>query len=276
MGSRANWHASVPEALASCGGTALILSNELVDAFPCRVFEKRPDGWRELALRIDGGRITEEWIVRPLPDSTAFLHPWPDGQRVEVQESFQLWRRGWLPALVAGSMLTIDYGDTCPALYFRRPGGTLRAYAHHQRLEGRDVYGGFGLRDLTADVNFSDLQTESAFSSAMLTTVAELECKYDPSPAKNRSEEILHSRRRRRRGLQGACSNALIFSQPQASQGFPRLVRPRHADDAIGRMPGDFNAQNARSFRKTIYIRTVQDNADYEYYSRRLFHRAAY
>ena len=193
LGSGASWHASVPEALASCGGTALILSNELVDAFPCRVFEKRPDGWRELALRIDGGRITEEWIVRPLPDSTAFLHPWPDGQRVEVQESFQLWRRGWLPALVAGSMLTIDYGDTCPALYFRRPGGTLRAYAHHQRLEGRDVYGGFGLRDLTADVNFSDLQTESAFSSAMLTTVAELESKYDPSPAKNRSEEILHS-----------------------------------------------------------------------------------
>jgi len=37
-------------------------------------------------------------------------------------------------------MLTIDYGDTCPALYLRRPRGTLRAYAHHQRLEGYDVY----------------------------------------------------------------------------------------------------------------------------------------
>ena len=105
----------------ACGGTALILSNELVDAFPCRVFEKRPDGWRELALRLDDGRIMEEWVVRPLPDSTVFLHPWPDGQRVEVQESFQVWLRGWLPALAAGSMLTIDYGDTCPALYFRRP-----------------------------------------------------------------------------------------------------------------------------------------------------------
>jgi hypothetical protein len=37
------------------------------------------------------------------------------------------------------------------------------AYAHHQRLEGREVYAGFGLRDITADVNFSDLQTPSAF-----------------------------------------------------------------------------------------------------------------
>ena len=52
---------------------ALILSNELVDAFPCRVFEKRPDGWRELALRIEDGRVMEEWVSRPLPDSTVFL-----------------------------------------------------------------------------------------------------------------------------------------------------------------------------------------------------------
>ena len=193
LGSSAIWHASVPEALGACGGTALIVSNELVDAFPCRVFEKRPDGWRELALRIEDGRVMEEWVSRPLPDSTVFLHPWPDGQRVEVQESFRVWLRDWLPAWQAGSMLTIDYGDTCLALYFRRPGGTLRAYAHHQRLEGHDVYGGFGLRDLTVDVNFSDLQRESAFSTATLTTLAELKSKYDPSPVKDRTSELLHS-----------------------------------------------------------------------------------
>jgi SAM-dependent MidA family methyltransferase len=193
LGSSAIWDASVPEALAASRGTALILSNELVDAFPCRVFKKCPDGWRELALRLEGGRIMEEWVARPLPDSTAFSHPWPDGQRLEVQESFRLWRRGWLPAWQAGSMLTIDYGDTCPALYFRRPGGTLRAYAHHQRLEGHEAYGGFGLRDLTADVNFSDLQKESAFSTATLTTLAELIFKHDPSSVVGRTAENLHA-----------------------------------------------------------------------------------
>ena len=193
LGSNATWHASVPEALAAAGGRALIFSNELVDAFPCRVFKKEPGGWRELALRLEGGRIVEEWLTRPLPASTVFSYPWPHGQRVEVQESYRVWMRGWLPAWQAGKMLTIDYGNTCPALYFRRPGGTLRAYAHHQRLEGHDAYAGFGLRDLTADVNFSDLQEESAFSATTLTTLAEFIAKHDPSPGRDRTGDALHS-----------------------------------------------------------------------------------
>jgi SAM-dependent MidA family methyltransferase len=55
-------------------------------------------------------------------------------------------------------MLTIDYGDTFPDLYHRRPGGTLRAYFHHQRLTGAEVYARAGQQDVTADVNFSDLR----------------------------------------------------------------------------------------------------------------------
>jgi SAM-dependent MidA family methyltransferase len=55
LGSNATWHASVPEALTAAGGRALIFSNELVDAFPCRVFKKDPGGWRELALRLEEG-----------------------------------------------------------------------------------------------------------------------------------------------------------------------------------------------------------------------------
>jgi SAM-dependent MidA family methyltransferase len=193
LGSRAIWHSSVSEALAATEGTALIVSNELVDAFPCRVFKKEPIGWRELALRLDAGRIVEEWLVRPLPESSALSHPWPDGQRVEVQESYRIWLREWLPAWRVGSMLTIDYGDTCPALYFRRPQGTLRAYAHHQRLEGLDVYAGFGTRDLTADVNFSDLLKESAYSATTLTTLAEFIRKHDPSPGRDRTAAALYS-----------------------------------------------------------------------------------
>ena len=55
-------------------------------------------------------------------------------------------------------MLTIDYGAAIPGLYHRRPSGTLRAYAHHQRLTGPDVYASFGRRDITADVNFTDME----------------------------------------------------------------------------------------------------------------------
>ena len=117
LGSSAIWHATILEALASSDGAALIFSNELVDAFPCRVFQRCRDDWRELALRIEEGRVLEEWLSRPLPESTAFSHSWPEGQRVEVQESYQVWLHEWFPAWEAGSMLTVDYGDTCPALY---------------------------------------------------------------------------------------------------------------------------------------------------------------
>lgn len=193
LGSRAAWHTSVSDALETARGTAMIFSNELVDAFPCRVFRKDSTGWRELAIRIEGTRAAEQWIVRPLPDSTAFLHPWPDGQRIEVHESFRVWLRGWLPAWESGSMLTIDYGDTCPALYQRRPSGTLRAYAHHQRLEGYEVYGGFGLRDLTADVNFSDLQCNSALSTNTSATLAEFIVPNDPSTPRDGTAQRLHA-----------------------------------------------------------------------------------
>jgi SAM-dependent MidA family methyltransferase len=193
LGSRVLWHGSVSEALAATDGTALIVSNELVDAFPCRIFKKERSAWRELAVRLDSGRVGEEWLTRPLPESVTFSHPWADGQRVEVQESYQMWLRDWLPGWRAGSMLTIDYGDTCPALYFRRPAGTLRAYAHHQRIEGHELYAGFGTRDLTADVNFSDLLAESAFAATTLTTLADFISEHDPSAERDRTANALFS-----------------------------------------------------------------------------------
>jgi SAM-dependent MidA family methyltransferase len=157
LGRRAIWHETVSEALAACGGSAVIFSNELVDAFPCRIFQKQTGAWRELALRIEGGKVQEIWREVALPELTVFAHDWPDGQRVEIQESYRSWQQQWLPEWKQGAMLTIDYGDKSSGLYHRRPQGTLRAYSHHQRLEGREAYAGFGLRDLTVDVNFSDL-----------------------------------------------------------------------------------------------------------------------
>jgi SAM-dependent MidA family methyltransferase len=191
LGSKAVWHATVCEALEVCHGAAIIISNELVDAFPCRVFKKHDDGWRELALRIEEKALVEEWISTPLPTSTVFFQSWPVGQRVEVHESFRLWLRGWLPGWTAGSMLTIDYGDLCPGLYRRRPNGTLRAYAHHQRLEGREAYAGFGLRDLTADVNFSDLQQEPALCTTAFGTLSEFLSAHAHLTRKKGGSEVL-------------------------------------------------------------------------------------
>ena len=174
LGRRARWHEDATAALAACNGRAVIFSNELVDAFPARVFEKTSDGWREVALVIgDRGHVSECLLTAPtLPASSSFQVPHPLGQRVEIHDSYRQWLLNWLPQWRAGSMLTIDYGGTAESLYHRRPRGTLRAYLLQQRLEGPAVYQNPGRQDLTADVNFTDLATWSepwAYSSEPAT-----------------------------------------------------------------------------------------------------------
>lgn len=155
LGRHALWHDSPAAALAACKGRAVIFSNELVDAFPVRVFENHPDGWREIAVNIDA---SESMLPpAPLPPSSVFSENHPPGQRVEVHDSYRRGLAEWLPLWEAGRMLTIDYGSLAEQLYQRRPRGTLRAYFLHQRIEGPAIYQNIGRQDITADVNFTDL-----------------------------------------------------------------------------------------------------------------------
>ncbi len=159
LGRKVSWLPSVKEALEASSGRALILSNELVDAFPCRLFHKGEGGWAELGVRIDeGGALTEVPLGTSAPD------PWfetlgtiPTGQRVERFDSYLAWLAEWAPLWKQGAMITVDYGDLAETLYTRRVGGSLRAYWKHQCFTGMEIYARFGRQDLTADVNFSDL-----------------------------------------------------------------------------------------------------------------------
>ncbi len=157
-GQNVVWHRDMAEALSAAGGRANIYSNELPDAFPCRVFVRSDSRWKELALTIKDGSAREVLLDSPLPDSSSLQGDPPDGSRVEVHDSYRRWLASWAALWKHGRMLTVDYGAAIPGLYHRRPAGTLRAYAHHQRLTGPDVYASFGRRDITADVNFTDLE----------------------------------------------------------------------------------------------------------------------
>lgn len=157
---RTRHHSSIHAALHACQGNAVIYSNELVDAFPIRLFQNTADGWREIALEQDG--LQRKEILLPpgdLPPSTIFQRKFSVGQRVEIHDSYRLWLNSWLPLWQKGEMLTIDYGETSDRLYHRQPHGSLRAYLLHQRIEGGEIYANQGLQDITADVNFSDLIT---------------------------------------------------------------------------------------------------------------------
>ncbi len=163
LGNRATWHRGMSDALAACGGNAVIFSNELVDAFPVRRFQKTAEGWQELAVQFDEQRRAHESLLppAPLPDSSGFLESHPPGQYIEVHDSYRRYLTDWLPKWKSGRMLTIDYGAAADTIYHRRPRGTVRGYLLQQRLEGPAIYQNPGRQDLTADVNFTDLQNWS-------------------------------------------------------------------------------------------------------------------
>ncbi len=176
LGNRATWHTSPEAALAACDGRAVIYSNELVDAFPVRRFRNTADGWKELAVSKAPDGVIRESLMETdrLPNSSSLSASHPDGQTVEVHQSYHRWLDSWLPHWQAGRMLTIDYGARADSLYHRRPNGTVRAYLLQQRLEGPDIYQNPGRQDLTADVNFTDLlqHGESRFTDQTLRTFA--------------------------------------------------------------------------------------------------------
>jgi SAM-dependent MidA family methyltransferase len=163
LGKRATWHTTTTAALAACHGRAVIFSNELVDAFPVRRFQKTPLGWQELAVAFDAQKQPHESLFTPapLPDSASFLERHALGQWIEIHDSYRRYLTEWLPCWKSGRLLTIDYGATAAELYQRRPQGSIRAYWHQQRLEGAAIYQRPGRQDLTADVNFTDLMNWS-------------------------------------------------------------------------------------------------------------------
>ncbi len=158
LGRSVRFHSTMENALHATGGAAFIFSNELVDAFPVRVFRKGEDHWQELVLEAGGAGIEEQWQPADhLPDSSLLRQPWTPGQRLEVHASYRQWLEDWLPHWKKGHLLTIDYGGASDEIYHRKPAGTIRGYYHHECVTGANLYRLPGRQDLTADVNFDDL-----------------------------------------------------------------------------------------------------------------------
>ena len=150
----------IEAALRHAGGCAFIFSNELPDAFPARQFRYSGGEWKELGLSVQQGRLVE--TARPcpqLPESSALTRWAQEGQVIEVQESYHRWYSAWQPLWKCGVHVTIDYGERCDTLYYRRPAGSLRGYKAHMLLSKEELLPLAGHCDITADVNFTDLQT---------------------------------------------------------------------------------------------------------------------
>jgi SAM-dependent MidA family methyltransferase len=161
---------SLETALQAAKGKAIVISNEFADAFPCRRLVRLETGWADLYLRYED----EQWRQELAPAQISFTCTALDagfaaGQTIEVHESFRDWLDKLSNQLHAGALLTIDYGGHPDEVYRRRPEGTLRGYFRQARVEGNEIFRRVGQQDLTADVNFADLQVWG--NSFGLTTI---------------------------------------------------------------------------------------------------------
>lgn len=151
---------------------SVIVSNELVDAFPVHVVEAREGKLYEVYVDVvDAMRASEpgeaglrEALGEPgSPEVASYLDhfhiPWqgfPDGWRAEINLDAARWMERCAKVLRRGYLLAIDYGEKAQALYTReRLRGTLLCYRKHATNERPLAYP--GEQDITAHVNFSAL-----------------------------------------------------------------------------------------------------------------------
>jgi SAM-dependent MidA family methyltransferase len=150
---------SMEAALKEAHGKAIVISNEFADAFACRRLVRSESGWADIYLRYHDDQWRQELSSAPISVASSALDAdFPVGQTIEVHESFRQWLASVSARLDRGAILTIDYGGRPEEIYHRRPDGTVRGYFRHERIEGIEIFRRAGYQDLTADVNFADLQ----------------------------------------------------------------------------------------------------------------------
>ncbi|WP_051330694.1 class I SAM-dependent methyltransferase [Aneurinibacillus terranovensis] len=156
-----HWFESIAEARKHLPClTGVCFSNELPDAFPVHLIERKNGRWMEVCVTIENDAFTEVTTEIINPELLAYCEreqiPGIEGYRTEVNLESMKWMKEVADWLSEGYNIIIDYGYTREELYApSRRGGTLLCYREHQISE--DLYEHVGEQDMTSHVNFSAL-----------------------------------------------------------------------------------------------------------------------
>ena len=144
---RVEWREDAP-ATAAAG---VVLSNELFDALPVRLFEVQERGPVEVYVRWDG----EAFVEARGPVAT--IDGAPAAGRFEVSGRAHATMAAMCDLVERGAVLTFDYGYPVEELWadWRRQ-GTLLCFYRHTAHENPYLH--VGEQDLTAHVNLSELE----------------------------------------------------------------------------------------------------------------------
>lgn len=171
--SNVRWFETLDEIKGRVNG--IIFSNELLDALPAHPF-----AWNAAARRFEEMGICFKgdafaWTRLPQPSIALpqipreLLDVLPDDYVFELSPEAVQWWKGAAAALARGWLMTVDYGGVLEELLSpSRTSGTLRAYSQHR--VSADVLANPGEQDITAHVNFSEVQRVG--EAAGLKTIA--------------------------------------------------------------------------------------------------------
>ena len=155
-------HFEIIEKFSECGRfSGVIVANELLDAFPVHLVEKKGGKFKEVYIGLDREERFLEILRKPSTSELAgYLDQLndllPDGYRTEVNLDIKDWIMEISGAMVEGFVLTIDYGFSSREYFApHRNRGTLLGYSGQRTTE--DFFSFPGMVDITAHVNFSDL-----------------------------------------------------------------------------------------------------------------------
>ena len=164
FGDKIRWLSSF-DASAPAHISGIIFSNELLDAFPVRRlgWNARKRKWFEWGVTVTGDQFT--WTRIELADNDtpfagippSLLDVLPDNFTTEIGAAAPSWWRMAAANLNCGKVMAIDYGlDSEEFFVPSRADGTLRAFYKHHFAD--DLLSNVGEQDLTAHVNFTDVQ----------------------------------------------------------------------------------------------------------------------
>ena len=176
LASRVRWLDALPDAFEG-----VIVGNEVLDALPVERFLKRPGGFDEYCVTMEGEGFA--WSTRPAGAQLAAVlaafettlpQPLQPGYVSEINLGVMPLVSSLAASLKRGALLLLDYGYPRAAYYHpERSMGTLMC--HYRQRAHADPFLYPGLQDITAHVDFTavaEAGTASGMELAGYTTQA--------------------------------------------------------------------------------------------------------
>lgn len=131
----------------------VVIANELLDNLAFRLLERAGDGWREVLVAAEAGRLVE-LLVPAAPQLAAEAEELApeavDGARIPLQHQARAWVASARELVQRGRVVVIDYADDTASLARRPWLDWVRTYRGHGR--GDHPLDGPGAQDVTCEV----------------------------------------------------------------------------------------------------------------------------